>query len=238
MHLIRDTGRPILTIWALLLLTGLVSLVLARWSLAFVSFLTLGLSLTPPLLASRLSLTLPVPFLFATTLFFIGSIFLGEAFDFYERVWWWDLWLHAFSAVGFGLSGFLFVLMLFEGDRFAAPPGALAFITFCVAITIGALWEIFEFVMDLSFGLNMQKSGLVDTMGDLIIDAVGASIASATGYLYLVRSPTWLLGDALSDFIAKNQRLYRKSRARLRRGAGLTGPRDDKRADAPRDDTD
>ena len=38
----------------------------------------------------------------------------------------------------------------------------------CFAITIGALWEVFEFGMDQLFGLNMQKSGLLDTMGDLI----------------------------------------------------------------------
>ena len=181
MNLIKDTSRPVLFIWALLLLTAAASIVLARWSLAFVSLFTLALSLTPPILASRWSLRLPVPFLFATTLFFVGSIFLGEAFDFYERLWWWDIALHGLSAVGFGLFGFLFVFMLFEGDRFAAPPSAIAFITFCLAMTIGALWEVFEFAMDVTFGLNMQKSGLNDTMGDLIVDAIGASIASLHG---------------------------------------------------------
>ncbi|MEH6523916.1 hypothetical protein [Sulfitobacter sp.] len=112
----------ILAIWALLLIAGFVSLGFARWSLAFVSFATLALSLMPPLLAARWSLTLPLPVLIFTTLFFFASIFLGEAFDFYERLWWWDLALHGSSALGFGLSGFLFVFMLFEGDRFAAPP--------------------------------------------------------------------------------------------------------------------
>ena len=196
---------------------GLISLFLARWSLAFVSLFTLALSLTPPILASRWSLTLPVPFLFATTLFFIGSIFLGEAFDFYERLWWWDLALHGFSAVGFGLSGFLFVFMLFEGDRFAAPPLAISFITFCVAMTIGAIWEIFEYGMDITFGMNMQKSGLDDTMGDLIIDAIGASVASLTGYLYLIRNSAGYLGRTLQEFIRLNRRLYQKSKDRLRK---------------------
>ena len=39
--------------------------------------------------------------------------------------------------------------------------------------------------MDSFFGLNMQKSGLTDTMWDLIITAVGACVASVPGYLYL-----------------------------------------------------
>lgn len=212
MHLIRDTNWVILSVWALLLAAGLVALVLGRWSLAFVTLFTLALSLTPPFLASRYALTLPVPFLVATTLFFIASLVLGETFDFYERLWWWDLSLHGTSAIGFGLFGFLFVFMLFEGDRFAAPPSAIAFISLCVAMTVGAFWEIFEYGMDSLFGLNMQKSGLDDTMGDIMINAFGALIASVTGYLYLRERPVAPLSWFLSEFIYRNRRLYQKSR--------------------------
>ncbi|WP_299832197.1 hypothetical protein [uncultured Roseobacter sp.] len=217
MHTTKNFKPIMLAIWASLLLAVIVAFGLARWSLAFVTLATLALSLVPPTLASRWSLTLPVPFLLATTLFFFASIFLGEAFDFYERLWWWDLALHGFSAIGFGLIGFLFVFMLFEGDRFAAPPSAIAFVTFCVAMTIGAIWEIFEFGMDQIFGLNMQKSGLLDTMGDLMINAVGSLIASVTGYLYLVRNAAGLLGRGLAQFIDLNKRLYQKSKNRLKK---------------------
>lgn len=89
--------------------------------------------------------------------------------------------------------------------------------TFCVAMTVGAVWEIFEFTMDMTFGLNMQKSGLPDTMGDLIIDAVGSAIASLTGYLYLKRNSAGPLGHAISQFIALNRRLYQKSKDRLQK---------------------
>jgi hypothetical protein len=218
MQFIKNHNSPLmLVIWSLLLVAGVIALGLGRWSLAFVSFVTLGLSLVPPFLAARWSLSLPMPFLLATTLFFFASIFLGEAFDFYERLWWWDLGLHGFSAIGFGLTGFLFMFMLFEGDRFAAPPSAIAFITFCVAMTMGATWEVFEFAMDRTFGLNMQKSGLDDTMGDLIINAFGSLIASLTGYVYLRRNSAGWLGHSLSQFIALNRRLYQKSKARLKK---------------------
>ena len=217
MHLIRNSSPVILVIWAALLIAGLVALGLARWSLAFVSLATLSLSLLPPLLAARWSLALPLPFLVATTLFFFAAIFLGEAFDFYERLWWWDLVLHGSSALGFGLTGFLFVFMLFEGDRFAAPPSAIAFITFCVAMTVGAIWEVFEFAMDMSFGLNMQKSGLDDTMGDLVVNAFGGLIASLTGYAYLINNSAGMLGHGLSQFIKSNQRLYQKYKNRLKK---------------------
>ena len=125
--------------------------------------------------------------------------------------------LESGSCSPFGLLGFLFVFMLFEGDRFAAPPSAIAFITFCVAMTVGSVWEIFEYLMDLSFGLNMQKSGLDDTMTDLMIDALGSGAASLTGYLYLKRNSAGLLGHIISEFIALNRRLYQKSKNRLQK---------------------
>ncbi len=217
MKLIRESSAIMLVIWAMLLSTAVIALGLSRWSLAFVSFATLGLSLLPPILAARWSLRLPLPFLLFTTMFFFASIFLGEAFDFYERLWWWDIALHGLSAVGFGLTGFLFVFMLFEGDRFAAPPAAIAFISFCVAITVGAIWEIFEYAMDLAFGLSMQKSGLDDTMGDLIVDAFGGFVASVTGYFYLRRNAAGFLGRGLAQFIDMNHRLYQKYKQRRKK---------------------
>ncbi len=144
--------------------------------------------------------------------FVFGTIFLGEAFDFYTRYWWWDVILHAGSAVGFGLAGFLFVFMLFEGDRYAAPAWAVAFISFCFALSIGTLWEIFEFAMDQIFGLNMQKSGLIDTMWDLIVDTLGASIGAIAGLSYLKGQELGGLTAAIREFVAANRRFFRKRR--------------------------
>lgn len=215
MTVFKSTSPVILVIWALLLLAAITAIGFGRWSLGFISILALSAALAPPILASRWSLTLPLPFLIATTLFVFASIFLGEALDFYERLWWWDLALHGSAAVGFGLTGFLFVFMLFEGDRFASPPSAIAFITFCVAMTMGAMWEILEFGMDQTFGMNMQKSGLNDTMGDLIINAFGGGIASLTGYVYLRQNSAGILGHALTQFINLNKQLYLKYKNRI-----------------------
>ncbi|KJZ17970.1 hypothetical protein [Loktanella sp. S4079] len=214
---ILQQSRVMLVLWGLLVAATIVSMIAGRWSLAFVAFSTLILALAPVFVASRLHLQLPLPFLIATTLFTFATIFMGEAFDFYERVWWWDIALHGGSAVGFGLIGFLFVFMLFEGDRYAAPPSAIAFMAFCVAITVGATWEIFEFLMDLSFGLNMQKSGLQDTMGDLIVDMIGALIGAMSGFLYLKDSRKGVTTILLHQFIAMNKSLYRKSKDRLKK---------------------
>ncbi|SFR52094.1 hypothetical protein [Litoreibacter janthinus] len=214
---LKNQSPLLLALWGLLFLLTLIALGLGRWSMAFVALATLGLSLAPSMLASRLKITLPVPFVATIIVFAFATVFLGEAFGFYERFWWWDLALHAASAVGFGLTGFLFAFMLFEGDRFAAPHWALCLIAFSVAMTTGALWEVFEFSMDNAFGLNMQKSGLNDTMLDLILNAVGGAIGALVGYLYLTGTETGVLVRPIQQFVALNRRLYQKSRNRLKK---------------------
>ncbi|MGJ8623093.1 MAG: hypothetical protein ACSHW1_09960 [Yoonia sp.] len=209
---IRAQGYFVQFIWALLILSAGVSVIEGRWPMVFVALATLSLSVAPVLLASRLDITLPVPFVAAVTLFVVASIFMGEAFDFYERVWWWDLALHGSSAIGFGLVGFVFVLMMFEGDRFAAPPWALCLMAFGLAVTVGACWEIFEFLMDRWFDLNMQKSGLQDTMEDLMVDVIGAAFASWLGYAYLRAKDRSFWTWPIDRFVALNKKLFRKSR--------------------------
>jgi hypothetical protein len=139
-------------------------------------------------------------------------VFLGEVHNFYERFWWWDTMMHGGSAIGFGLIGFILVFMMFQGDRFAAPPLAVAFFAFCFALSIGTLWEVFEFAMDHFFGLNMQKSGLVDTMSDLIVDAVGALIGAGAGFGYLKGRAKGGLSSLLDEFVRTNPRLFRRFR--------------------------
>ncbi|MCV2870848.1 hypothetical protein OEZ71_00900 [Defluviimonas sp. WL0050] len=210
----RVRSQPIVVqiIWTVLCLAFVVALATARWSLAFVSLSTFGLSLLPVLFQSRFGIQLPVRFFAGIVIFVFATIFLGEAFDFYNRFWWWDVALHGGSALGFGLIGFLFVFMLFEGDRYAAPAWAVAFVSFCFALSIGAMWEIFEFAMDQAFGLNMQKTGLVDTMWDLIVDTVGAGFGAFVGFLYLKGQEVGGLTSVLQEFVQKNRQFFRKFR--------------------------
>jgi hypothetical protein len=175
----------------------------------FVAGAALALTFLPQLLASRVHLRLPNSFLAAIAAFVLATIYLGEMHDFYTRFWWWDLVLHGSSAMGFGILGFLLVFMLFRGDRYAAPPWALGVLSFCTAMTVGALWEIFEYAMDQLFGLNMQKSGLHDTMGDFIVNTVGAALAGLAGAAYLAGRSSGI-GAAFEAFIAANRPRFRK----------------------------
>ncbi len=209
---LRNQPVVVLLIWGALAFEAAAAAFEGRWQLVFVAFATFALSLLPILFARRFGIKVPTSFYVFIVLFVFASIFLGEAFDFYNRYWWWDLLLHSGSAMAFGLVGVLFMLMLFGSDRYAAPPWAVAFFAFCFAMTVGAVWEIFEYAMDRNFGLNMQKSGLDDTMGDLVVNAVGAAIGAAAGFFYLKGQELGGLTAPLRDFVRSNRGLFRRAR--------------------------
>ena len=90
-----DITHPI---WVTLAFALFGALATGRWSLAFVALATLVLTFLPVLADGRVGISLPVRFVAAIALFAFATIFLGEAFDFYGRYWWWDIALHGGSA--------------------------------------------------------------------------------------------------------------------------------------------
>ena len=208
---LRYEDIPYLTwiVWIIMLAAGLFALVTQHWSNVFMIVTALVFTVLPAIFSRRFAIRLPLSFLAAVSLFVFGTLFLGEVFDFYERFWWWDILLHGASAVGLGIIGFVFVFYLFQGDKYAAPPWALAFFGFSFAVMIGAVWEIFEFGMDQIFGLNMQKSGLVDTMTDLIVDCIGAFIGAFSGFLWLKGKQLGPTG-MIDEFVVLNRRGFQK----------------------------
>jgi hypothetical protein len=156
-----------------------------RWLGAFSGAVVLLLTFAPAMIEHRFNLTLPVEFTLINCVILYASFALGEAQDFYERIWWWDLALHGLSALTIGLIGFLCIYVFYMTHRIRIAPGWIATITFALAVAVGTIWEILEFLADLTLGLNMQKSGLDDTMTDLMINAAGAALAALMGYFYV-----------------------------------------------------
>lgn len=127
-------------------------------------------------------------------LFAVFALVAGEMFGAYDKFWWWDDMLHTVSGVVVGLIGFLAVYFFNARYNMHISPLFVAVFAFTFAITVGVVWEVFEFTMDALFGFYMQRwnlppdavligreyqgSGLRDTMSDLIVAGVG-SLAAA-----------------------------------------------------------
>ncbi len=185
-----------------------------RWNVATTTAV-LGLTLLPLRMSRRFNVFIPPELEVLALIFVFAALFLGEVRGYYVRFWWWDLVLHSASGFLLGIVGFLLVHVLNEKEdlELHMKPRFVALFAFMFALGLGALWEIFEFGMDSIFGYNMQKSGLNDTMWDLIVDAVGALVIAVLGYGYLRNARNVSFLERWIDrFIQSNRRLFEGSR--------------------------
>lgn len=183
-----------------------------RWLTATVTAAIIFVTVLPLVFRRRFDVYIPPEFEVLAVLFVYASLFLGEVHGYYARYWWWDVVLHTGSGFLLGILGFLLVYVLNERPDIDLHmrPRFVALFAFMFSVGMGALWEIFEFAMDQLFGMNMQKSGLVDTMWDLIVDTVGALVIALLGWSYLRTAGSdsflerWIVG-----FVQSNPRLFR-----------------------------
>ncbi len=185
-----------------------------QYQSAVETLLILMITVLPVVLGNKFAVKIPHGFETLTVLFVFMSLFLGEVQSYYARFWWWDLVLHSGSAFIMGILGFLLVYVLNEKRELDINLNRnfVALFAFMFAVGIGALWEIFEFSVDQLFGSNMQKSGLVDTMWDLIVNVIGAFIISVLGWGYIkTREADSFLERWIEEFINKNPRFFEKN---------------------------
>lgn len=160
----------------------------------------------PNVILKRRRIEMPSYLYLLYIIFLFCAIFLGEVSNFYHVVPYWDTILHTFSGGMIAALGFSFISLLNneENIHLKLTPFFVAFFAFNFAITMGVVWEVYEFVADGVFGLNMQKfaladgslmlgrDALLDTMEDLMVDGIGAFIISVIGYISLKYNKGWI----------------------------------------------
>ncbi len=189
-----------------------------QWLSLFLVSLIIITLFAPSLFKSKMDLELPAEFHFMAVIFVFASLYLGEVQEFYQRIWWWDIALHTTAGLMMGIVGFLMVYILNESKHVELQMSAafIALFAFVFAVSIGTIWEIYEFFMDQVFGLNMQKemftdpSGLTDTMWDMIVNALGAFVISFTGWMYIRKQRHFFIKSLIQKFIEKNPSWFRR----------------------------
>lgn len=173
----------------------------SQWLAVFVSSAALFLTFLPSLIAHNYTINLPVEFELSGVIFIYLSLILGNLRGYYDKFWWWDNILHTSAGIAFGFIGFLIVYILYKAGKINTKPIFLAMFAFLFALSLGALWEIFEFNMDNAFHTNMQRreTNIIDTMNDLTEDAFGALLISLSGFFY-VRG---VKGSGLFDYLVR-----------------------------------
>lgn len=160
----------------------------------------------PSIISKKWKISIPSTMYMIYIIFLYAAIFLGEVRDFYYRIPHWDTILHTFSGAALGALGFSVVSLLNKQEKLNVnlSPFFVALFSFCFAITMGVIWEIYEFSFDGLLHLNMQKfalengvnlvgrAALSDTMKDLIVDSIGALTTSILGYISLKYKKGWI----------------------------------------------
>jgi len=194
----------------LLLAVGVVLFLLRRdWENVFLTGIVIALTLVPAFLSRRYRVIIPPEFQLVAAVFVFLSLFLGSALDFYYRFWWWDIVLHTASGFLLGIIGFISLYVLNQTDQLPTgmKPAFRCFFGFTFAVTLGVMWEIFEFTVDRLWpAIDMQSTGtgVVDTMKDLVVDTIGAVVVAVMGYAYLKTGRYSFLGEAVRGFLRKN----------------------------------
>lgn len=164
----------------------------------------------PDLIERRYKVRLPIEYSFLIVIFIYASIVLGFMGEFYSRFWWWDDLLHITSGVLLGFAGFIVLYTLKLKGKLEASNFLIAFFAFTVALSMGVVWEWFEFIIDFFAGTNMQRS-LQDTMSDLFTDSLGAFFSVYLGYRFMEnREKTSPFARMVHNFIAANPHIKQK----------------------------
>lgn len=138
----------------------------------FMCGLTLVLMILPSILTKKLKIYLPSALEIVILCFIFAAEILGEISSFYINVPHWDTMLHTINGFLCAAVGFALVDLFNRDDRFTfkLSPLFLAVVAFCFSMTIGVLWEFFEFSADHFFATDMQKDTIVRQINTVELD--------------------------------------------------------------------
>ncbi|WP_258049664.1 hypothetical protein [Clostridium weizhouense] len=171
-----------------LIITAISNILSKQWNNLLLSILAIICIILPFIItyiAHKKNIILPSSFNIIALLFIFLSIYFGEIRKFYRILWWWDIFLHSV----FGIYGVIIALHLMKGiitknksvtqKRFGI---LIVIFAFTFSISLGTLWEIFEFLGSYLFKVDMLAGGFEDTMLDLIVKSLCAFITSMICY--------------------------------------------------------
>ena len=147
------------------------------------------LVIIPFIISKIFKITIPEfikTFLFS---YIIGGILLGNIYNFYYIVPFWDKVLHLLSGVLFVFASFILINIFTEKGYIKLNKVSAIIIAFIFTLAMGVIWEFIEYAADGLLNVNMQRyrsvdgvpyigrQSLVDTMDDMLYAAAGAAVA-------------------------------------------------------------
>jgi len=155
----------------LVILTLIRCIITGNYQSAMLCILSLILFFIPAIIQDKMKVVIPPVFQVIIFGFIFAAEILGEVNHYYVRIHGWDTMLHTMNGFLCAAIGFSLVYLLNRGSKNVnLSPFYLTLVAFCFSMTVGVVWEFFEFTMDQLFFLDMQKDFIVREFGSVTLD--------------------------------------------------------------------
>lgn len=153
------------------------SILRGEYESAFICLLVLILFILPFFIQQNFGIQLPTTLEIIILLFIFAAEILGELEGYFITYPGWDTMLHTTTGFLCAATGFALIDILNRNSRikFHLSPIYVALAAFCFSMTVGVLWEFFEFGMDRLFHLDMQKDTVVQSITSVMLDSTNSN---------------------------------------------------------------
>lgn len=162
----------------IVLATLVSSIIRGEYESAFICLLVLALFMLPFFIQQNFGIELPSTLEIIILLFIFAAEILGELECYFITYPHWDSMLHTTTGFLCAATGFALIDILNRNSRikFELSPIYVALAAFCFSMTVGVLWEFFEFGMDRLFHMDMQKDTVVSSITSVMLDPTNKNI--------------------------------------------------------------
>lgn len=171
----KETKRSSLVVYTILRILVIICMIMqiirGNFENAMLCIFSLLLLTLPYFIQKGFKITLPNTLEIIILLFIFSSEILGEIQNFYGIFPFWDTMLHTINGFLAAAVGFSLIHLLNKkSNKLKLSPIYLSLVAFCFSMTIGVLWEFFEFGVDNLMNKDMQKDRIVDNISSVKID--------------------------------------------------------------------
>lgn len=168
----RETNKKSIAVYLILRILVLISMVfqilLGNFQNVLMCILSLILFTIPTIVSEKFKIGLPSLLETIIYIFIFSSTILGEINNFYGIIPFWDTLLHTLNGFLCAGIGFSLVDLLNQNSKnIKLSPIYVVIVAFCFSMTIGILWEFYEFTSDSIFKTDMQKDRVVQTISSV-----------------------------------------------------------------------
>ena len=138
----------------------------------------LVLFMLPFFIQQNFGIELPSALEIIILLFIFAAEILGELGCYFITYPYWDSMLHTTTGFLCAATGFALIDILNRNSRikFQLSPVYVALAAFCFSMTVGVMWEFFEFGMDRLFHMDMQKDTVIQSVTSVMLAPTNSNI--------------------------------------------------------------